>query len=447
MDARKFVMRNEKHAESWSGGKKPPDTPSEENQSRPRRVHHDDAPRVQRSTSGGDDNMAYGTTEAKRETHRNGSRARESKTNHFYDTDAESIGDTTVASKANGSTEGNDQAAGHDAPRANAGQVRAQSGIDGLMKTGEALGVQQARNMLNSKVASLGIRASGDAGSTGRFSRAQMQMDYPSTSPSELDFKSAGVYGLDPRPQGADKPEAHTPPRSSTQPRASSGPTKAEKPPVPLFPLANPVHSEKTDARHPGAAAPTHSDATQHQKSHNNGAPQRGRQLDSGEDSSSSTKAIAMTQKRSGGADYDIEQLKEKSYADLKNEPFERGTRDRDVPFPKKPAPTSLRDKLEYLRKLPPEDPDYPRPTDDQIRFFSLLPIQEHEECGDLIAGQFQDIIARLRDLRRDKRAAALAFEAEIEKRVTSVQQQKDKLDDELKTLKLKGEDVIKARG
>ena len=284
----------------------------------------------------------------------------------------------------------------------------------------------------------------------GEISGNHGPMDYPATSPTDPDFDQSAPKGDRRQGHFDGKHNVNNRPiiKNTGRPLEPQGFRDASRPnhqeqPAFFKPLHAP--SGQRDAPWPDAGHDVNVHAANGTlPSHSNNLPQRGVRAGVAEDDSHPPLNTGPApQKRPLESDYSEEQLKKKTYTDLKNEPFERTALDEDVSLPKKFKQASLREKLEHLRSLPEESEDV---FEKQSRFFALLPLVEHDECGDIILAQFQDLLGRVRQLRRDKRDAALVFEAEIEKRVNAVQEQSGALERELAQLKSKGQDVVKRR-
>jgi hypothetical protein len=110
--------------------------------------------------------------------------------------------------------------------------------------------------------------------------------------------------------------------------------------------------------------------------------------------------------------DYDLEELYNKDYASLKGEPFDHSPQAQSFVVPGLPNTAVLTDKLVKLNGANPQT---------QASFFASLNIDEWEEAGDWFLDRFGETINRLKDVRREKRKAARAFEDEIEVRETAV--------------------------
>ncbi|KAI4202996.1 MAG: hypothetical protein LQ350_002213 [Teloschistes chrysophthalmus] len=141
--------------------------------------------------------------------------------------------------------------------------------------------------------------------------------------------------------------------------------------------------------------------------------------------------------------DYDPKTLAKMSFQQLAEESFNTSPhatplRDRSLT-----NASSLQEKLLYLHSL-----DGPS---DQIRlqrqaFFSSLPIDQYEECGDVMTEHFGQLISRFKQARQRKRAVAKGFEDEIAARERLVERGKVAVATESDRLKRAGRDVVGGR-
>ncbi|KAL8985861.1 MAG: hypothetical protein Q9177_004318, partial [Variospora cf. flavescens] len=120
--------------------------------------------------------------------------------------------------------------------------------------------------------------------------------------------------------------------------------------------------------------------------------------------------------------DYDMKTLSGMTYRQLAQEAFDTSPQ---VPHPKDPALTDdspLESKLLHLHSL-----DGPREQVQSHRqaFFSSLNIDQYEECGDIMAEQFRQIISKFKQARRQKRSLAKDFENEVAAREKVVESRK----------------------
>lgn len=150
------------------------------------------------------------------------------------------------------------------------------------------------------------------------------------------------------------------------------------------------------------------------------------------------------TQKRPLELDYDPDQLSKMTYADLKSESFDHDPRGPTNILPENLASASLANRLEYIHDQAKHDNVH---IEQQRAFFSSLPIDEYEECGDLIVERFAAIIAKFKDARREKRKVAMAFEEEVARREEGVRGKKEAIERDMGRLRKAGEDVVKGKG
>ncbi|KAL8775356.1 MAG: hypothetical protein Q9209_000364 [Squamulea sp. 1 TL-2023] len=145
------------------------------------------------------------------------------------------------------------------------------------------------------------------------------------------------------------------------------------------------------------------------------------------------------------GLDYDIKTLKEMTFQQLADESFD------SAPHPAKHENhkisvedgASLNEKLLYLHSL-----EGPR---DQVQsqrqaFFSSLPIDQYEECGDLMTEAFSQIIVKFKNARQQKRGLAEEFEEEVAARQKLVERRKIAVAEDLDRLKRAGQDVVRGK-
>lgn len=148
--------------------------------------------------------------------------------------------------------------------------------------------------------------------------------------------------------------------------------------------------------------------------------------------------------KRQRSLDYTPHQLAHMDYSSLHLESFdhmptisqESLIQQHNLPAPNLP----LSERLRYI---------YPDKThkDKAHRarvFFSSLPIEQYEECGDLLLDGFKDIMERLKQARQQKRKAARSMEEQIAKREEWGRRKRGALEVELGRLKGAGIAVVK---
>lgn len=106
--------------------------------------------------------------------------------------------------------------------------------------------------------------------------------------------------------------------------------------------------------------------------------------------------------------DYDPPELFNKNYQSLKAALFDQHPNAQPFVIPGMPDTATLADKVASIAGAEPGT---------QSEFFASLNIDEWEEAGDWFLDRFGDTINALKNVRREKRKAARAFEDEIEQR------------------------------
>ncbi|KAI4187457.1 MAG: hypothetical protein L6R41_002813 [Letrouitia leprolyta] len=139
--------------------------------------------------------------------------------------------------------------------------------------------------------------------------------------------------------------------------------------------------------------------------------------------------------------DYEPQVLANMSYQQLADEPFDTSPHHIDLNDPALTSDSSLSDRLRYLHSLggPKESVQLQRQA-----FFSSLPIAHYEECGDLMADQFSQIITKFKEARQQKRRLAREFEDEVSAREKVVESRKAAVMNDLSRLKRAGQDVVR---
>ncbi|KAL8782972.1 MAG: hypothetical protein Q9213_004980 [Squamulea squamosa] len=145
------------------------------------------------------------------------------------------------------------------------------------------------------------------------------------------------------------------------------------------------------------------------------------------------------------GLDYDPKTLKEMTFQQLAEEPFDTAPQPAKLGNDKISVEdgSSLDEKLLHLHSL-----GGPR---DQVQsqrqaFFSSLPIDQYEECGDLMTEAFSQIILKFKNARQQKRGLAKEFEEEVAARQKLVERRKIAVAEDLDRLKRAGQDVVRGK-
>ncbi|KAL8898649.1 MAG: hypothetical protein Q9207_006598 [Kuettlingeria erythrocarpa] len=141
--------------------------------------------------------------------------------------------------------------------------------------------------------------------------------------------------------------------------------------------------------------------------------------------------------------DYDVKTLSSMSYQDLAQESFDTGPSPTELGDPALRDESTLKEKLLHLHSL-----EKPREQLQSLRqgFFSSLPIEQYEECGDLMAEQFSQTILKFKQARQQKRSIAREFEDEVTVRQEAVEKRKVAVTKDLARLKRAGQDVVQGR-
>lgn len=143
------------------------------------------------------------------------------------------------------------------------------------------------------------------------------------------------------------------------------------------------------------------------------------------------------SKKRRRGADYDDAALKQMSFAELQNEPFDHDPT-REIPqSPAKPPADNLGDRLKFYRG---------KDEDIQTQFFSEMPVRDWEESGDWFLEQFGDIVRRMKEARQAKRNMVEQYETEISNREEVVRRKKENIDRKLSKLRHDGDEMMKGK-
>lgn len=141
------------------------------------------------------------------------------------------------------------------------------------------------------------------------------------------------------------------------------------------------------------------------------------------------------TKKRHREIDYDDTALKQMSFSELLNEPFDHDP-SREVPqSPAKPPADNLGDSLNFYSG---------KDADTQTQFFTQMPVRDWEDSGDWFLEQFGDIVKRMKEARQDKRRLVENYEAEISSREEAVRRKKESIERKLSKLRHDGDAMMK---
>ena len=139
--------------------------------------------------------------------------------------------------------------------------------------------------------------------------------------------------------------------------------------------------------------------------------------------------------KRPVELDYALSDLSKLSYSTLQAQPFEHDPHSTPPALPSHLSSASMAEQLSFITTPPnlqnPQNPSTPNLT----TFLSSLPIEQYEECGDLIIEQFSTLLNKFKDARRRKRDKARAFEEEITKKEEDVREKREAIEGEVRRL------------
>jgi hypothetical protein len=131
--------------------------------------------------------------------------------------------------------------------------------------------------------------------------------------------------------------------------------------------------------------------------------------------------------------DYSLEDLKRMPYSDLENQSFDENPRaNRSQELQQGPLST----RLENVKDLP---------RDKQRKFFDTLKLEDWEEAGDWFLGQFQDVLGKMRQSRKDRRELARGFEQQVKAREDLVEARQRGIVRVLEDMKKSGHVILKA--
>lgn len=132
--------------------------------------------------------------------------------------------------------------------------------------------------------------------------------------------------------------------------------------------------------------------------------------------------------------DFDVAELFDKDFSELKAQPFDVDPRENANGFPGIASDDAVEKQVATAEAFQPKD---------QHDFFSSLPIDEWEQAGDWFLGRFGETLAKLKHLRQEKRKAARAFEREIEGRHVAVTKKRKLTESALNDMKKSGNMVL----
>ena len=147
--------------------------------------------------------------------------------------------------------------------------------------------------------------------------------------------------------------------------------------------------------------------------------------------------------KRSRSVDYSLEELSSMTFSQLHDEAFHHDPKGTEPPLPPEIADAPLPQKLDYIMAL---KDDNSNKEHQRAAFFSTLPIEQYEDCGDLIVQKFADVVSKFKDARQQRRKVAREFESEVAKREERVRGKMGAVEKDLGRLKRGAEEVVRGK-
>ena len=147
--------------------------------------------------------------------------------------------------------------------------------------------------------------------------------------------------------------------------------------------------------------------------------------------------------KRSRDTDYSLDELSAMAFSQLQDEPFHHDPKAPELPLPPDLADAPLPQKLDYILAL---KEDNSTKEHRRAAFFSSLPLEQYEECGDLIVQEFAKVVSKFKHARQQRRKVAREFEDEIAKREDRVRGKMGAVEKDLGRLRRGGEEVVRGK-
>ncbi|CAK7562838.1 MAG: hypothetical protein SEPTF4163_000694 [Sporothrix epigloea] len=141
--------------------------------------------------------------------------------------------------------------------------------------------------------------------------------------------------------------------------------------------------------------------------------------------------------KRQQSLDYDDSLLHSMSYSELRDEPFDHDPTRVAVRAQAVPANLSMEDRLMHFQS---------KDINSQQQFFTEMPVQEWDECGDWFLSQFAELSNKIREKRQAKRRRMADFEAEISEREKTVRLKAESIERTLGDLRHEGEGMMRGK-
>ncbi|KAI0022758.1 extracellular mutant protein 11-domain-containing protein [Xylariomycetidae sp. FL0641] len=145
----------------------------------------------------------------------------------------------------------------------------------------------------------------------------------------------------------------------------------------------------------------------------------------------------APSRKRQYDLDYDDGALARMDFARLKQEDFDFDPAQAEARSVEEPPQGSLPEKLEHFLH---------KEKESQLDFFNKMPVNEWDEAGDWFLEKFGDVVAKLREARKAKRAMMQGYEEEIAARQEAVTNKMQGIGRTLADLKAEGQGMMQGK-
>ncbi|KAL2047013.1 hypothetical protein N7G274_001031 [Stereocaulon virgatum] len=170
-------------------------------------------------------------------------------------------------------------------------------------------------------------------------------------------------------------------------------------------------------------------------------------QHDEGVEESNERASIASlegtkSRKRARDLDYSLDRLSNMTFEQLQNEAFDHDPTAPAPALPQEVANGALVQKLDYMLRLK----EHETKASQRSAFFASLPIEQYEDCGDIIVEKFASIVTKFKDARRQRRKVVSDFEDEVAKREAKVRGKASAVEKDLGRLKRGGEEVVRGK-
>ncbi|KAH7031209.1 extracellular mutant protein 11-domain-containing protein [Microdochium trichocladiopsis] len=164
------------------------------------------------------------------------------------------------------------------------------------------------------------------------------------------------------------------------------------------------------------------------------GKDMQGPQINVGHTSIGLAPFMAAARKRPLGPDYDDQALASMAFDKLQNQDFDFDPAKAEALSAEIPQGT-LEEKLSHFAN---------RDKEAQSELFQKMPVSEWEESGDWFLERFSDIVKNFKQARKERRALADKFEAEVADRADLVRGRIERIDNTLEGMKEEGKGLMK---